>query len=317
MHSAAPFVSRLVIVVGASADELPGQGLGGDMLFIQGLNFVQAPEDVLHHLVLPFGKLLQQGDHKGLQGAGAEGQGGVEHQIRVFLVGGDIQPLSPADVLPQLQSKGRVAAPELEVPDNAAAEADPGLVKHQRTVLVQNIAPGGDIELEGSGVLSHDDVVQGVDALENRHVVLPQPHGPGEDVRAHLPGKLILRNMNQLPPVQHGEVLVQQVHIQAEGGLIVNGSLPVPGEGLRVHGLEIVVHGNRVGHNAHLHQLFLDFQRGGGLPGAGGAGEEDDVGLPPVIRNLPGGGGHLFRELLIALPGEGGGVAADGFVDLL
>ncbi len=41
------------------------------------------------------------------------------------------------------------------------------------------------------------------------------------------------------------------------------------------------------------------------------------MGLRPVARDFRGGGLHLLLKLRVALLGESGGIAADGFVDLL
>ena len=82
-------------------------------------------------------------------------------------------------------------------------------------------------------------------------------------------GKLIFGDVDGLPPVQHGKVPVQKVHIQEKRRLEVDFPVPVPGRGLRVHGLEVIVHGNGVGLDAHVPQPLLDFQGGSGLSGAG------------------------------------------------
>ena len=153
--------------------------------------------------------------------------------------------------------------------------------------------------------------------LEDGHFPVSQAQGLGEDVGAHLPGELVLGDVDHLSPVQPGEVLAQQVHVQAEGGLVVHGPLPGPGGRLRVEGLEVVVHGDGVALHAHLLQPLLDLQGRGGLPGAGGAREQDHVGLHLMGGDLPGGGLHLLGKGRVALLGEGGGVAAYGLVDSL
>ena len=71
--------------------------------------------------------------------------------MRIFLVGRDVQLLAPAHIGPHLQGKGSVAAPELIVPDNAAAQAQPGMLEYDGAVLVQQVAAGGDVQLEGFG----------------------------------------------------------------------------------------------------------------------------------------------------------------------
>ena len=72
-----------------------------------------------------------------------------------------------------------------------------------------------------------------------------------------------------------------------------------------------------MGGDAHLLQLLLDLQGRGGLAGAGGAGQQDDVGLAAVVGDLLGRGLHLFVEGGVALVHKGLGIAADGFVQLL
>ena len=155
-----------------------------------------------------------------------------------------------------------------------------------------------------------------MDALENGDLVIAQLEGLALNIRAHLPGELKLGNQDLLPPVQGGKVLVEQVHVHAEGGLVVDLPLPVPGRCLRVHGLEIVVHADGVGVDAHLLQLGLDLLGGGGLAAAGWAGEQDDPGFGQVVRDLPGRGLDLPVVGLVALLRKALGVAADGVVDL-
>ena len=156
-----------------------------------------------------------------------------------------------------------------------------------------------------------------MDALEDGQLILPQAQGLGEDVRAHLPGELILGDVDGLPPVQHGEVAVEKVDVQAEGGLVVDGPLPVAGGGLRVDGVEVVVHGDGVGLHAGLVQELLDLHGGGGLAGAGGAGEQDDVGLVPVARDALGGQLQLALELRLGALHEGLGVILCQLIDVL
>ena len=99
------------------------------------------------------------------------------------------------------------------------------------------------------------------------------------DGRAHLPGKLKLGDEDLLPPVQQPEMLVEQIHVQQEGGFVVDVPVPVPGAGLRVQGLEVVVHSDGVGVDAQLLQLGLDLLGRGGLAAAGGAAEQDNPGF--------------------------------------
>ena len=190
------------------------------------------------------------------------------------------------------------------------------MLEDHAAVLVQNVAAGGDIELEGLGVLAYDDVVQGVDALEDGDLIVSQPQGLGENVGAHLAGEFKFGHVNGPALVQHGEVAVQQVDVQTEGGFVVDGPIPVPGGGLRVHGVEVVVHGDGVGYNPHLLELLFNLHGGGGLAGAGGAGEEHDMGLPPAGGNFLGGPPHLLGVGAVAPLGKALGIGADLFVDL-
>ena len=137
-----------------------------------------------------------------------------------------------------------------------------------------------------------------------------------QDVGAHLSGELVLGHVDGLPPVQHGEVSVQQLDVEAEGRLVVDGALPVPGRRLRVDGVEVVVHGDGVGLDAHFLQLLFDLQCRGGLAGAGGAGQQDDAGLLPVIGNLLGRRLHFFGKGGVARLRKALGVRADSVVDL-
>ena len=190
------------------------------------------------------------------------------------------------------------------------------MLEHHGAVLVHHIGPGRDIQLEGLGILSHDHVVQGVDALKDSQLVGPQLQRLRQDVGAHLSGELVLGHVDGLPPVQHGEVSVQQLDVEAEGRLVVDGALPVPGRRLRVDGVEVVVHGDGVGLDAHFLQLLFDLQCRGGLAGAGGAGQQDDAGLLPVIGNLLGRRLHFFGKGGVARLRKALGVRADSVVDL-
>ena len=156
-----------------------------------------------------------------------------------------------------------------------------------------------------------------MDPLKDGNFVLAQLQGVALDGRAHLAGKLELGDVNLLPLIQKLEVPVQQIHVQAEGGLIVDGPLPVPGGGLRVYGLKVVVQSDGVGVDAHLLQLGLDLFGRGGLAAAGGAGEQDNPGLLLVLRNLLRRSLNLLVESGVALLHKPPGVGADRVVDLL
>ena len=156
-----------------------------------------------------------------------------------------------------------------------------------------------------------------MDALEDGDLVLPQLERAAFDGGTHLPGKLKLRDIDLFATVQHPEVPVEQVHIQVEGGLVVDLPLPVSGHCLRVHRLEVVVHGDGVGGDAHLLELGLDFLGRGGLAGSGGAAQKDNPALGQVVRDLPGRLLNLPVVGRVALLYKALGVAADRLVDLL
>ena len=80
------------------------------------------------------------------------------------------------------------------------------MLKDNGSILVHNVAAGGDIQLEGPGILTHNDIVQRMDALEHGQLVLSQAQGLREGVGAHLAGEFILGNMDGFTLVQHGEV---------------------------------------------------------------------------------------------------------------
>ena len=110
-----------------------------------------------------------------------------------------------------------------------------------------------------------DAVVQGVDALEDGNLVFPQGQGAAQAVVAHLPGKLKLGHQHLLPPGQGGKVPVQQIHVQAQGGLKVQAPLGGAG-GSGVQGFEIVIQGHRMAVHAPPPELLRDFHGSGGLP---------------------------------------------------
>ena len=170
-----------MIIICTAADKLSGEGIRRHIFGVQRLDFFFFFQHIIDHGVLFGGDRVQQRNHDGLGHPEFYCQGGVEHQIGILLIGGDIQLFAPADVGPHFQGKGRVAAPELVVPDDPAAQPQPGMVKHGAAVLVPQGAAGGDIQLEGVGVLTHDDVVQGVDALKNSQFIRAQVQRLGPD----------------------------------------------------------------------------------------------------------------------------------------
>ena len=244
------------------------------------------------------------------------GQGGVEDVVGPVLVGGDVQLLPPADVGPHVQGFGHAGAPEVVVPHGPAGQAHPGAFEPQ-VLPLQHIGPGGDVQAHGGGVPAGAVVVEGVDALEDGHLVLPQAEGGAHLVVAHLPGELEVGHHDGLPLGELGEVGVEQVHVQAFGGLKVDGPIGGAGDGLGVKGLEVVVQGDGVGQDPPPLQLLLDLQGGGGFPRPGGAGEQDDGAQGEVgqdgIRRLA----HLLGVLGVALLQKPVHILVDAAVDLL
>ena len=162
-----------------------------------------------------------------------------------------------------------------------------------------------------------DVVVEGVDALEHHDLILAQLQGSGPAVIAHMPGKLILRNPDLLPFGQGGEVPVQQLHIQAQGGFVVDVPLRGPGSGAGVDGMKVVVHRHRVGVDPPALELLGDLHGGGGLSGAGGAGEEHDGAAFQIGEDFIRGQGHPLGVVVVALGQELLDVRLDAAVDLL
>ena len=190
--------------------------------------------------------------------------GGVELEVGLILEGGDVHLLAPAHIGPHAHGLRRRGAPEVVVPDGAAHQTEPCAFEHDLSLKL-HIAAGGDIELEGLRVLVRDHVVQGVDALENDHLIAAQLDGLGGLLHPHPAGELIFGNKDALALGQHGEVPVQKLHVHAVRGLQIQISLRGAGGGGRVDGLEIIVHGHIVGADAPLFQGFGDFHGRGGL----------------------------------------------------
>ena len=243
------------------------------------------------------------------------GQGGVELVVGPVLEGGDIELLAPADVGPHVHGLRHAGAPEVVVPDGPAAQAHPGALEDQ-VLAVQHVGPGRDIQAGGLGEAAGAVVVQGVDALEDGYFVLAQAEGRAHMDAAHLAGKLELGHPDGLTLGQQGKVMAQEVHVHALGGLEVDHPVCRPGGGLGVEGLEVVVHGDGVGVDATLLQFFLNFQGGGGLAGAGGAGQQDDGAVLQVVQDHVGRSADLGSVLGVGLLQETLYVLVDAAVDL-
>ena len=162
-----------------------------------------------------------------------------------------------------------------------------------------------------------DVVVQGMDALKDGDLILPQLQWGAPSVVAHLAGKLKFGDDDLLPPAQGGEVLVQQLHIQALGRFVVDVSLGGAGRGLAVQALEVVVHSHRVGIDAPALELLRDLHGGGGLARTRGPGEQHHGALVQIAQDAVCGQGHPLGIRLVALLQKLGDIGLDPSVDLL
>ena len=161
-----------------------------------------------------------------------------------------------------------------------------------------------------------DVVIEGVNALEDGDLVFVQLQQGAPAVVAHLPGKLKLGHHHPLPPGELGEGVVQQVHVQQQGGFVVDVPLGGAGRGAAVESLEVVVHGDGVGVDAPPLQLLLQLEGRGGLARAGGAGQQHHRALRHSRKDAVG---DVLQPLLIAgvaLGEKGLGVGLDLLVDL-
>ena len=161
-----------------------------------------------------------------------------------------------------------------------------------------------------------DHAVEGVNTLEDHHFVLLQLDGLGWLLHTHPPGELILGHEHPLPPGEHGEVPVQQLHVHAQGRLQIQLALRGAG-GVLVDGFEIVVHGHIVGAYPPPVQLLGDLHGGSGLAGAGRAGQQDDGAVGLVLNDHIGGLGHLAAIGFVALGHEGHRVRDGSEIDVI
>ena len=130
-----------------------------------------------------------------------------------------------------------------------------------------------------------DIVVQGVDALKDSDLVFLQPERGAQAVVAHLAGELVPGNDDFLSPGQGGEVPVQQLHVQEQGGLIVDDAIGGAGGGFGVHGEKVVVHRHRPGAHTPALKLLGDFHGRGGFARPGGTGQQHDGAAVQIAQN--------------------------------
>ena len=292
---------------------------GGTSLGSMGSNWSRAVTSYAKPIVAAL-VLLGHRRHDGLGVAGHHrslvGQGGVELDVGGVLVGGDIQLFPPAHVGPHVQGAAHVGAPEIVVPHRPPGEAQPGALEHHPAVFPLDVAPGGDVQPGGVGVAVGELGVQGVDALENGHLVLPQLQGGAPAVVAHLPGKLKPGHQNPLAPGQLGEVLVQQLQVHHLRRLVVDGAVGRAGHPVGIGADEVVVHGYRVGAHPPALQLLAELFRRRRLARAGGAGQQHHRAFLHVLADLFRGPGDLVLIAPVALLHELHRVPPHGGVDV-
>ena len=190
------------------------------------------------------------------------------------------------------------------VPQNAAAQAHPGAFEHDAAVVIHHVGAGGDIHLEGIGGDGGEGVVQGVDALKDDDVAGLGVEEPSAAALLLLLLEQIAGHFNGLAPLDGIEMLGQQLHIQAQGGFKIVSAVRGLGVGLLVHRAEVIVQCNDVGLRAlGFHQLF-QFQGGGGLAGAGGAGYKHDGADGTVLDDALGTFVQLVFVKFITFPQE-------------
>ena len=197
---------------------------------------------------------------------------GIDEEVRVLVVGVDVDVLAPAHLVPQGQGVGGAEVAELHIPDHAADEA---VVRGGQGVVVVQIELGQGGDEDAALLLLGDGIgqprVQGVDALHDEDLVVGQPEAAvildgaaGLEVVA---GKAGLLALQQLP-----HVLLEQLHVQGLHTFVVRLAVGAQRRLFPVH--VIVVHGDL--HRMHAQSAELDAQptAGRGLARAGGAGQQ-------------------------------------------
>ena len=155
-----------------------------------------------------------------------------------------------------------------------------------------------------------------MDALEHGDLVFLQTQRGARLQIAALVHKVVARHKDAPAFGKDGEVLVQKLHIHAQGRFEIVLSLGRARRRLRGDALEIVVHRDAVrAHTAPLKHL-ADLQRGRRLAAAGGAGEQNDRALFHVFHNAVGSELQPTGINAVALGDEAGRVRAAALVDL-
>ena len=156
-----------------------------------------------------------------------------------------------------------------------------------------------------------------MDALAHGDLVLAEAHGPADGAGLHARDEIIARQVDLFAAGERIEVLAEQIHVQARGGLEVDVALRRARRGAGVHGAEIVVHGEALAADAHLAQGLGDLHGRGGLAAAGRAGQQHDRARVHVLGDGAGRALDLLGVGRVARVDEFLGVSLNAAVDLL
>ena len=117
-----------------------------------------------------------------------------------LLIGGDVELFSPAYIGPHVQGALHVGAPEIVVPHRPTGQPHPSALEAHLAFPVHHIAAGGDIQPGSLWMLPGDGGVQGVNPLEDGHLVRAKAQGSALAVVAHAPGELEVGEQDFLSP---------------------------------------------------------------------------------------------------------------------
>ena len=131
-----------------------------------------------------------------------------------------------------------------------------------------------------------DHVVERMDALEDHDLILAQLEGLRRLKGAHAAGEFVLRHMDALAAREHREVLVHQLHIQAERAFQVVLPFRRAGRGLGADGVEVVVHAHVMAADAAPLQRLGDLHGRRRLAGARRPGQQHNGAVFDVVRDL-------------------------------
>ena len=159
-------------------------------------------------------------------------------------------------------------------------------------------------------------VVERVDALEHGDLVFLQTQRSARLQIAALMHKVVARHKDAPAFGKDGEVLVQKLHIHAQGRFEIVLPFGRARRRLRGDALEIVVHRDAVRAHAAPLEHLADLQRGRRLAAAGGPGEQNDRAFFHVLHDAVGGKLQPVGVNAVALGDEPGGVGAAPGIDL-